>query len=247
MRGREGRTMQDETMVRAQVLADHYHRASESASQRWQERNRQFLLLVGVLALAVLLTANHKETDSLVIAFLAKLAGVKEMEVDKLKESFPYVVLHGLLVVLVFYFMTDVFRLNANIIRNYAYLRGLEREIRDELGIAADEIGFSKEGEFYDSFKIRGNAALKIAYVLIVGGMLVLFLLFRVTSDWPGIDFDYSQFASWPAAADWLRRHFLLIVDIVVGGMTVIMYLGYAWLSFRPPKLRRDPLFDTET
>jgi hypothetical protein len=235
--------MQGDTTARAQVLADHYHRASEAASQRWQERNRQFLLLVGVLTLAVLLTANHKETDSLVIAFLAKLAGVKETEVDKLKESFPYVVLHGLLVVLVFYFMTDVFRLNANIIRNYAYLRGLEGEIRDELGLASDQIGFTREGKFYDSFKVRGNAALKIAYVLIVGGMLGLFLLFRITSDWPTDDFDYSRFTSWSVAADWLRKHFLLIVDIVVGGMTVVMYLAYARLSFWPPR-RRAPLLD---
>src|SRR5262249_2720101 len=104
---------------RVVVLVDHYHRAADQASERWQERNRRFLFLVGVLALAVLATANPGETDSFLVTLLAKFAGVADADITKLRESFPYVVLHGLLVVLVFYFMTDVFRLNANIIGNY--------------------------------------------------------------------------------------------------------------------------------
>jgi hypothetical protein len=221
---------------RAQVLADHYHRAAEQATARWQERNRQFLGLVGVLALAVLLTANPGGTDSFFLALVAKFAGVAESDLARLRESFPYVVLHGLLVVLVFYFMTDVFRLNANIIRNYEYLRGLERDLRDELALHVDHTAFSRETDFYDAFKVKGNGAVKFAYVLIVGGMLAFFLLFRVTSDWPADGFAMAQAAAWQALAQWLVRHFLLMVDFVVGGLTVYMYLAYARLSFWPPR-----------
>jgi hypothetical protein len=225
------------SVERAQVLADHYHRAAALAASRWQERNRQFLLLVGSLALAVLLTANPGETDSLLLGVLAKLAGVPESQVDKLRESFPYVVLHGLLVVLVFYFMTDVYRLNANIIGNYEYLRGLERDLRDELRLQPDQVAFSRETYFYDTFKVGGTWAVKIAYVLIVGGMLVFFLVFRLTSDWPadgpGVEAGLWQ---WQSFVRWLVKHFLLMVDVVVGGMTVLMYLAYARLSIWPPR-----------
>jgi hypothetical protein len=221
---------------RAKVLADHYHRAAEQASVRWQERNRQFLFLVGVLALAVLLTANASATDSFLITILAKLAGVPEAQIDKLRESFPYVVLHGLLVVLVFYFMTDVYRLNANIIRNYEYLRGLERDLRDELRLAPAQVAFSKETDFYDTFKVAGNGVIKFAYVLLVGGMLAFFLVFRITSDWPANGFGLAQLGSWQTFTPWLERHMLLLVDFVVGGMTVLMYLAYAWLSIWPPR-----------
>jgi len=225
---------------RAQVLADHYHRAAEQATARWQERNRQFLALVGVLALAVLLTANQSSTDSFFLALVAKLAGVKEDDINRLRESFPYVVLHGLLVVLVFYFMTDVFRLNANIIRNYEYLRGLEPDLRDELGLHVDDAAFSRETAFYDSFRVKWSGLVKYAYVLIVGGMLAFFLLFRITSDWPMDGFTMAQPVTWQAVAQWFTRHFLLMVDFVVGGMTVLMYLAYAWLSLRPPR-RKQP------
>jgi hypothetical protein len=224
---------------RVTVLADHYHRAAEQASDRWLERNRQFLFLVGVLALAVLATANPGETDSFFVGLLAKFAGVTDADIGKLRESFPYVVLHGLLVVLVFYFMTDVFRLNANIIRNYEYLRGLERDIRDELALDPGSTAFSKETDFYDEFKVKGNWAVKVAYVLIVGGMLAFFLLFRLTSDWPSAGLGLAQLGSWQDFALWLLKHLLLTVDLVVGGMTVLMYLAYARLSFFPPRRRR--------
>jgi len=223
---------------RALVLADHYHRAAEQASERWRERNRQFLALVGVLALAVLLTANPGGTDSFFLALVAKLAGVKEDDIDRLRESFPYVVLHGLLLVLVFYFMTDVFRLNANIIRNYEYLRGLEPELRYELGLHPENTAFSRETTFYDSFKVKGSGAVKYAYVLIVGGMLAFFLVFRVTSDWPTDGLTFSQPVAWQALVQWFTKHFLLMVDLVIGGMTVRMYVAYAWLSLRPPRRR---------
>jgi len=139
-------------------------------------------------------------------------------------------------VVLVFFFMTDVFRLNANIIRNYEYLRSLERDIRREMSLAPADTAFTKEGQFYDAYRIPWNKSVKFAYVLIVGGMLALFLTFRVTSDWPISGFDPVQFASPQAAANWFRKHFLLFVDVVVGGLTILMYLGYARLSFWPPK-----------
>ena len=224
---------------RAAMLVDHYHRAAGQTSERWRERNRQFLFLVGVLALAVLATANPGETDGFLVTLLAKFAGVAEADISKLRESFPYVVLHGLLVVLVFYFMTDVFRLNANIMRNYEYLRGLESDIRDELALDPASTAFSKEGDFYDEFKVKGGGAVKIAYVLIVGGMLAFFLVFRLTSDWPSAGLGLAQLGSWQAFAAWLLKHLLLTVDLVVGGMTVLMYLAYAQLSFFPPRRKR--------
>src|SRR2546423_7923516 len=104
--GQKGNAPKDAAEIhqpdRCTVLAEHYHRAAEAAARSWQERNRKFLLLVGALALAVLLTANANDTDSFFIALVAKFAGVGENEIQKLRESFPYVVLHGLLVVLVF-------------------------------------------------------------------------------------------------------------------------------------------------
>ena len=80
---------EDRKTDRVAILADHYHRSADSTSRRWQERNRQFLLLIGALGLAVLLTANANDTDSLLIGLLAKFTGVGETEVAKLRESFP--------------------------------------------------------------------------------------------------------------------------------------------------------------
>ncbi len=74
--------------------------------------------------------------------------------------------------------------------------------------------------------------------MLLVGGMLAFFLVFRVTSDWPSNGFDLVQLGSWQTFTPWLERHLLLLVDLVVGGMTVLMYLAYAWLSISPPEFK---------
>ena len=214
---------------RAVVLAAHYQHVAEMSYRLWEERNRRFLHLMAVVALAVLLTYDAQTIVQVGLKTLEKSYGLPLPE--RVAESLPYVVLHGLLLAFVFYLMTDVYRLTSNIMSNTEYRKGLEKDLRGVLCLTDSQSSYSYESR-YRSWNQSGlKRVVGWIYVLLLGAMLVLFLVFRLTSDWPANGFDPAAAASWK---DLLRQHFLLIADVVVGGATLLMYAGYAWLSLRP-------------
>ena len=214
---------------RVGALAAHYQHVSEVSLRIWEERNRKFLHLMAVVAIAVLLTYDAQTIMRVVLEAVAKHYSLELP--SRVDESLPYVVLHGLLLAFVFYLMTDVYRLTSTIMSNTNYRKGLEHDLRGELQLVQDQYSYSFELGYQTWKPSRLKAIVGWFYVILLGGMLVLFLVFRVTSDWPQNGFTWPPGASWK---DVLRLHFLLIADFVLGSATLLMFLGYAKVSLWP-------------
>jgi hypothetical protein len=214
---------------RAAVLAAHYQHVSEMSHRIWEERNRKFLHLIAVVALAVLLTYDAQTLMRITLDAAAERYSLKLP--PHVEQSLPYVVLHGLLWAFVFYLMTDVYRLTATIMSNTNYRKGVEHDLRGELRLIDDHYSYSFESGYQTWKPSRLKPVVGWFYVTLLGAMLVLFIVFRITSDWP------ASGISWPPGSSWrdvLRQHFLLIADVVLGSATLLMFLGYAKVSLWP-------------
>jgi hypothetical protein len=63
------------TQTIAELLAVHYQKSYEVTSDHWRQRNRIFLILVGVIGAATLLTFRESETQPLLVSWIAETLG----------------------------------------------------------------------------------------------------------------------------------------------------------------------------
>lgn len=132
-------------------LVKHYDKTYDLTYKLWEQRNRLFLILVGVIGAATLLTYRAPETDSLLVDLVAKSVGVSDNEkrVEQLRTGFPFAVLQSILLLVIFYLMVNLFHRALYVLRNYAYLGALEVEIRNDLKVNEGSIAFTRESTFY--------------------------------------------------------------------------------------------------
>jgi len=201
---------------KSELLADHYQKTYEMTYHLWSQRNRTFLLLLAVVGVAAILTYRPADTYPLLAAWLGKLLGIQdEARVATLQRSFPFALLHGILLIVVFYLMVNLCHRALYVLRNYAYLGVLEKDIRASLDLSADSPAFTRESDFYWNQRQWLLGTVKWVYVLLLGGFLGVFLWGRLSSDRAG---GYTQ---------------LVTVDIVVSIPIVFYFLGYAWYTLR--------------
>lgn len=199
---------------RNELLVDHYHKTFELTSRLWEQRNRLFLLLIGVIGLATVLTYSETETNSLFVDLVIKALGIEDSSrIAELKSSFPFALLHSILLLVVFYLMFNLYHRAVSVLMQYAYLGALEMEIREALMFNPGTRAFTRESDFYWSQRPKLLGSVKWVYIGLLGLLLGSFLVGRIIDDW--------------------RAHMVLFVfiDLIVGIPTAIYFWGYAATS----------------
>jgi len=164
-----------------------------------------------VIGASTLLTFGAAQTNPLLVRWIAKALGVTDrQDVQELGKSFPFGLLQSLLLVVVFYLVVNLYHRALYVLRNYRYLAGLEREIRQQLGAAGESIAFTREGNFYWGDRASLQSAVKWCYIVLVGCLLFAFLGGRI----------YEDFRT--------RKLTLAVVDLVVYIATCLFFLAYA-------------------
>ena len=166
---------------KAQLLVQHYQDTYELTYRLWAQRNRIFLILLAVVASASLLT-YAPETNSLLLSWIGKAVGISDQ--TKLRASVPFALLQGVLLAVVFYLMVNLFHRALYVLRNYAYLGNVEKEIRDELSISENDHAFTRESTYYWSDRPWPLTSVKWVYAVFLGALLLAFLIGRILADW---------------------------------------------------------------
>lgn len=198
-----------------EVLAEHYQKTFEVTLNLWEQRNRAFLIILLVVGAATLLTINPTKlvAEPLLVEYIAELFGVEPGEREALREGFPYGLIQSILLMGILFFMVLLFHRTTMIQRNYVYLADIEKEIRERLGLRDHERSFTREGEFYASHPAPFARQIGLAYIAMLGVLLIPFLAVRILT-------DISTGAYWIAT-----------VDAVLAAPTLAFFLAYCYLS----------------
>lgn len=211
----------------AKILAEHYQKSYELAHDLWKQRNRLFLMLLGFIGVATLLTFQVPESQSLLVDFIAKTLGISDpARIDELRGSFPFGILQSILLFVVFYLMVNLHHRALYVLRSYLYLGILEEEIRKELNMPDDSLGFTREGKFYWMSRGRTVGWVKWVYIFLLGLLLFSFLVGKTVLDFRNVS------------------RMVGIIDILVAVPTAVFFLAYAKasVSFEMPKeLKKKP------
>jgi hypothetical protein len=180
------------------------------------QRNNSFLLLVGSVAFASVLTFSPAGGQPLLIAWLAKALDINNASgLETLRASIPFTLVQGILFLLVFYFMFNLYQRSYQLIRNFQYLAALEGEIRTAMELPSTSHAFTRESTFYRQQKWPLRRLIKWTYVILLGGMLTTFVFGRL---W----YDYQSGYRLVTAA-----------DAVILTSTLIYYGAYVNFSLR--------------
>jgi hypothetical protein len=197
-----------------ELLADHYQKTFELTLTVWEQRNRTFLMLLGVVGAATLLTFNVSQTQPLLVDVISTLLGIDDAaRRAELRTSFPYGLIQSILLMVVLYLMLILYHRTTAILRNYHYLAALEDELRQGLELSPSSVSFTREGRFYAKDKVPMGATIGLTYVLMLFFLLIPFLWMRI----------YTDFAS--------GRYWFGVMDSVLAVPILFFYGAYAFSS----------------
>ena len=202
--------------TRATLMVDHYQKTFELTYELWRQRNRTFLLLLGVIGVATLLTFRVPEANSLLVDLVAKALNVRDASrIEVLRKSFPFGILQSILLFVVFYLMVNLYHRALSVLRNFRYLGMLEAEIREDLDLQEPTVSFSREGDFYWGNRGPVLGVVKWIYIVLLGALLLSFLI--------GKSIDDVRTGS----------GILIVVDAVMGIPTLFFFAAYVRSSIR--------------
>ncbi|MFZ1104225.1 MAG: hypothetical protein WAN86_15505 [Hyphomicrobiaceae bacterium] len=222
--------------TRATALTEHYQRTVDLVSRAWVRRNRQFIILIAVLAAAVLVAFSRQLIAPLLEALIVdQLPKLPDPAAGRLRAFLPLAsdLLLALLVVAIFYLMASLCHGSGMIINSYVYLGMLEREVRAELKLGKGQIAFTREGPFFEVTSRRLTRLIGFCYKMVLGLLLVAFFALRIYFDLPSEGLPAAVPGRMEAVRwyGWLIGNFLLIIDIMVAIPTLLLFLRYARLS----------------
>ena len=198
------------------LLVDHYQKTFELTYELWKQRNTTFLILLGVIGAAILLTFQVSETNSLLVYLVAKVLNITDLNrIATLQKSFPFGILQSILLFIVLYLMVNLYHRAVGVLRNYNYLGLLETEIRKNLNLLDTEVAFSREGNFYWHNRGWGLGVVKWIYFALLGGLLTSFLVGKTIDDIK------------------TQSEILIAVDALMGIPTLFFFVAYVKSSIR--------------
>jgi hypothetical protein len=246
--------------LQAQTLVDHYHKVREYVTRAWEQRNRRYVVLVALLAVAALLSfvqgpivqAIGTETSIELKSQLPKLRDATNLEVvwNILATLIVYnaaVVFDVLMIVFlitIFYLTADLFHRSRLLVDLYLYLALMEPEIRSVLKLSDAHVAFTREGAFYRVIMGRTPLGFLISFAnrWMLGCLLLLFFAVRLYGDYP----DEGMPRSMPTSADlatWLKRKNILFgLDVLTALLTLPLYWGYFRLRSWPEDKMREEI-----
>lgn len=119
-----------------QLITEHYQKTFELTYETWKERNRLFVYLVLVTGIGLLLVLQVPEANNLLVDAIVKLLGITDgARIAQLHKDFPLEIILSIILIIVFYLMQRVYSTSLSVLRYYAYLAGLEEEIRQKLAL----------------------------------------------------------------------------------------------------------------
>jgi len=167
----------------AKYLTDHYQKTYELTYALWKGRNKTFLILLGAVGLATLVTFPALGTRSVLFLYLAHSLGLEQKDVSGLQSGFPFAILQAIFLFVIFYLTVNLYHRARYVLRNYAYLGALETEIRQNLALSAPSVAFTRESSFYWGNRDIFSAAVKYVYIILLSGLLVSFLAATIIAD----------------------------------------------------------------
>jgi hypothetical protein len=193
------------------LLVEHYQKTHEITLSSWEQRNRTFLLLLAVVGGATLLTYKVPVAAPLLADLVAKLFGIEDAgQREELRNSFPYGLIQSILLMVVFYLTVSLYHRTTFILRSYRYLQRMEEEIRTALELPDTSIAFTREGDFYWTYRPVLSPAVGAVYIGMLGFLLIAFLGMRI----------YDDFSSGNTAFG--------IADILIAAPTLLFFAAYA-------------------
>ncbi len=168
----------------AKHLIDHYQKTYELTFDLWERRNKIFLMLLGAVGAAPLLMFPALGTRSILFLYLGHKFGLSESEIVALQNGFPFSILQAILLFAILYLTINLYHRARYVLRNYAYLSALEREIRAALNLSNGTVAFTRESTFYWGSRDVLSGAVKYIYIFLLAGLLLVFLVSLIVVDW---------------------------------------------------------------
>jgi hypothetical protein len=219
--------------VRAAAMAEHYQSTMGLVTHHWERRSRQFVTLVAVLGGAALVAfARPLIAPSLEAIIRERLPGLDSAAIARLKELTPVAgdLLLAFLVISVFYLTASLFNRSSVITNYYTYLEQIEAEIRKAFQIPADQIVFTREGDFYAAMGSDISNLIGRCYKAILGFLLVFFFAARLFFDYPA---DVVSLPPLDRAAilTFVAKTFLFAIDVLIVIPTIWLFVRFVRLG----------------
>lgn len=198
----------------SELLAEHYQKTFEVTLSFWEQRNRIFLILLFVVATGAFLTFKVSQAEPLLVDYVAHLIGIENKDrIAELRSSFPYGLIQSIILMVILYLMVQLYHRTITITRNYEYLSCVEQEIRDRLELQFFSVSFTREGSFYWGHTSALSKWIGVAYILMLGILLVAFLVMRLYGD-----FCFGNIA-------------VIVSDIFLSLTILIFFVAYSYSS----------------
>lgn len=216
--------------VRAAAMAEHYQKTMDLVTHHWERRSRQFVTLVGVLAGAVLVAFMRPliapALSSLVLERFPKLDPTLVERVAPVAAD----LLLAFLVISVFYLTASLFNRSSVINNYYTYLEQIEPEIRQAFKLPAEQIIFTREGDFYEAMGSDISNLIGRCYKAILGVLLVCFFAARLFFDYPTDVVSLPPFDR-TAILTFVAKTFLFAIDLLIVVPTIWLFVRFVRLG----------------
>jgi hypothetical protein len=205
-----------------EILAEHYQKTFEVTYESWKQRSKLYLLLLGLVSVAVLLTYQAPQANPLLVDWLANALNITDTNrVAEIRNGFPFALLNSALGIAIFYTMLNLYQHSRIIRQNDVYLHGLERELRNKLDLGADSIFFTRESSYNTGERFKDAILIAWTYVISLGLLLFAFIGGRIAEDLQ------------------LKNLALIFIDSILSTMILVYFFLYARGAVFPEKRKQ--------
>jgi len=207
----------------AEILAEHYQKTFELNHGLWEDRNKNFLMLLVIAGAEILLSYRTPALTNFFADLYNHFIQPQPLKTpDDINNGFPFDVLQTILLIVILYLLIQIYHRTSHIIRTYGYLEATEADIRKNLSAHVGEVTFKREGDYYRNNRPRLLKLTGFVYALLLGALLLL----------------VSIGGRWIKNATPSNKS---IIDWFILGIIFVYYGNYFFLTIKPAikKLRQ--------